>query len=111
MNPALKDSGRRAGQYIGLTETPLKTQDEESRVKSEFDSGGRIKASVPLTAAVSEDRASPCVYMHSSSATVSPPMRCVARSSAPISIKHILTASRAEIPMVIPLSLIHISEP
>ena len=51
--------GWRAGQCMGLIETPLKIQDEESRVKIVLGSGGRIKASGPAAAAVSEDRPSP----------------------------------------------------
>ena len=39
----LSDSRRRAGQYIGLTETPLKIEHDESPVKREFGTGGSTK--------------------------------------------------------------------
>ena len=43
MAATLYASSRRAGQYIGLTETPPKIQHDESRVNSVFGRGGRMK--------------------------------------------------------------------
>lgn len=47
----LSASRRRAGQYIGLAETPSKIQHEESRVKSVLGRGGSRKAFMSVRAA------------------------------------------------------------
>src|SRR5512135_393362 len=75
------DSRRRAGQYIGLADTPLKIQQDESRVKRVLGRGGRRKVFISSRAAAWSETRPNLPQSTPASPAVSPPIRWRARYS------------------------------
>src|SRR5215204_1021263 len=96
----LSDSRRRAGQYIGLTETPPKIQHDESRMKSELGSGGRTNVDGSSSAAPISETSRNAFQSRPASSTVSPPIRCLARVGASSPERNSRTSSAADQPTV-----------
>ena len=85
MAATLYASSRRAGQYIGLIDTPPYIQHDESRVNSVFGSGGRTNMLLSSIAAAMTELERSRPRSRPDSATVRPPMRWVASCVGAIS--------------------------
>src|SRR4030042_636049 len=77
----LSDSLRRAGQYMGLIETPPNIQQDESRVKRVLGKGGSRKVFISSIAAAYKEIWQYFPQSIPDSPAVNPPIRCLARSS------------------------------
>ncbi len=100
MAATLYASRRRAGQYIGLIDTPPYIQHDESRVNSVLGSGGSTNMLVSSMAAAMTERVRSPPMSRPDSATVRPPIRCVASCSGAIAHSTDRTSSTSERPTV-----------